>query len=421
MANVSTKKVALSGMVGNILEWYDFTLYGYLAVILSKLFFPSDNEVVSLLASFGAFAVGFFFRPLGSVILGYIGDKYGRKKALIISIFLMAFPTFFIGLLPTYNDIGILAPILLIILRILQGISTGGEYTTSVSFVVEHSPDEKRGFYGSINLLGAVIGIMFGSLMGAFLTSVFDKESLEAFGWRIGFLFGIVLAFVGIFLRRKAEETPIFLAIEEENKTKNPLLKTFIHHPKEFLTSIIYSSLQGVAFFLLFVYLPTYYQKVLNIKPSTALFINSLAMFVLILMIPIMAYFSDKVGRKPFLLVSTFFYSVSSVFLFKLILTGDITKIIVAHVLFAVISSGFMAILPTFLIETFPADVRNTAFSVGYNIALGIFGGTVPLVATYLISKTQNPLSPSFYLSAVAFIVFITTLFIKETKNKPLY
>ena len=421
MANVSTKKVALSGMVGNILEWYDFTLYGYLAVILSKLFFPSDNEVVSLLASFGAFAVGFFFRPLGSVILGYVGDKYGRKKALIISIFLMAFPTFFIGLLPTYNDIGILAPILLIILRILQGISTGGEYTTSVSFVVEHSPDEKRGFYGSINLLGAVIGIMFGSLMGAFLTSVFDKESLEAFGWRIGFLFGIILAFVGVYLRRKAEETPVFLAIEEENRTKNPLLKTFIHHPKEFLTSIIYSSLQGVAFFLLFVYLPTYYQKVLNIKPSTALFINSLAMFVLTLMIPIVAYFSDKVGRKPFLLVSTFLYSVSSVFLFKLILTGDITKIIVAHVLFAVISSGFMAILPTFLIETFPADVRNTAFSVGYNIALGIFGGTVPMVATYLISKTQNPLSPSFYLTAVAFIVFITTLFIKETKNKPLY
>lgn len=421
MANVSTKKVALSGMVGNILEWYDFTLYGYLAVILSKLFFPSDNEVVSLLASFGAFAVGFFFRPLGSVILGYVGDKYGRKKALIISIFLMAFPTFFIGLLPTYNDIGILAPILLIILRILQGISTGGEYTTSVSFVVEHSPDEKRGFYGSINLLGAVIGIMFGSLMGAFLTFVFDKESLEAFGWRIGFLFGIILAFVGVYLRRKAEETPVFLAIEEENRTKNPLLKTFIHHPKEFLTSIIYSSLQGVAFFLLFVYLPTYYQKVLNIKPSTALFINSLAMFVLTLMIPIMAYFSDKVGRKPFLLVSTFLYSVSSVFLFMLILTGDITKIIVAHVLFAVISSGFMAILPTFLIETFPADVRNTAFSVGYNIALGIFGGTVPMVATYLISKTQNPLSPSFYLTAVAFIVFITTLFIKETKNKPLY
>ncbi|MDM7273236.1 MFS transporter [Sulfurihydrogenibium azorense] len=421
MANVSTKKVALSGMVGNILEWYDFTLYGYLAVILSKLFFPSDNEFASLLASFGAFAVGFFFRPLGSVILGYIGDKYGRKKALIISIFLMAFPTFFIGLLPTYNDIGVLAPILLIILRILQGISTGGEYTTSVSFVVEHSPAEKRGFYGSINLLGAVIGIMFGSLMEAFITSIFDKESLETFGWRIGFLFGIVLAFVGIYLRRKAEETPVFLAIEEENKTKNPLLKTFIHHPKEFLISIIYSSLQGVAFFLLFVYLPTFYQKVLKIEPSTALFINSFAMTVLILLIPVMAYLSDKVGRKLFLLVSTFLYSVSSVFLFKLILTGDITNIIVAHVLFAVISSGFMAILPTFLIETFPADVRNTAFSVGYNIALGIFGGTVPIVATYLISKTQNPLSPSFYLTAVAFAVFITTLFIKETKNKPLY
>lgn len=421
MERFSHKKVALSGMIGNILEWYDFTLYGYLAVVLSKLFFPSENETASLLASFGAFAVGFFFRPLGSVVLGYIGDKYGRKQALVVSIFLMAFPTFLIGLLPTYHDIGILAPVILVFLRILQGISTGGEYTTSVSFVVEHSPSDKRGFYGSINLLGAVIGIMFGSLMGAFLTSVFDKSALESYGWRIGFLFGIVLAFVGVYLRKKAEETPIFLAIEEENKTKNPLLKTFIHHPKEFILSIIFSSLQGVAFFLLFVYMPTFYQKVLNLEPSKALFINSFAMFVLIILIPVMAYLSDKIGRKPLLLVSTFLYFVSSFFLFKLILTGQIENIIIGHVIFAIISSGFMAILPTFLIELFPADVRNTAFSVGYNTALGIFGGTVPIVATYLISKTQNPLTVAFYLSIVAFVVFITTLFIKETYKKPLY
>jgi MHS family proline/betaine transporter-like MFS transporter len=185
----SNKNVAFSGMVGNILEWYDFTLYGYLAVILSQLFFPSENETVSLLASFGAFAVGFFFRPLGSVLFGYIGDKYGRKKALIISIFLMAIPTFLIGLLPTYQQIGILAPILLTFFRILQGLSTGGEYTTSVTFVVEHAPKDRRGFFGSINLLGAVIGIMFGSLMGAFLTSTFDKETLLDWGWRVGFLY----------------------------------------------------------------------------------------------------------------------------------------------------------------------------------------------------------------------------------------
>nr|BAU79859.1 putative general substrate transporter [uncultured Aquificaceae bacterium] len=308
----------------------------------------------------------------------------------------MAFPTFLIGLLPTYHDIGILAPVILIFLRILQGISTGGEYTTSVSFVVEHSPSDKRGFYGSINLLGAVIGIMFGSLMGAFLNTVFDKESLEAYGWRVGFLLGIALAFVGVYLRKKAEETPVFLAIEEENKTKNPLFKTFSHHPKEFALSLIFSSLQGVAFFLLFVYMATFYQKVLKLEPSTALFINSFAMFILILLIPLMAKLSDKIGRKPLLMISTFLYSVSSVFLFKIILTGQIESIVLAHTVFAVISSGFMAILPTFLIELFPADVRNTAFSVGYNTALGIFGGTVPMVATYLISETQNPLSVAF-------------------------
>ncbi len=415
----SNKNVAFSGMVGNILEWYDFTLYGYLAVILSQLFFPSENETISLLASFGAFAVGFFFRPLGSVLFGYIGDKYGRKKALILSIFLMAIPTFLIGLLPTYQQIGILAPILLTFFRILQGLSTGGEYTTSVTFVVEHAPKDRRGFFGSINLLGAVIGIMFGSLMGGFLTSTFDKEILLDWGWRVGFLFGIVLAIVGIYIRKNTSETPEFLAIEEENKTKNPLLKTFVHHPKEFLISIIYSSLQGVAFFLLFVYMPTFYIKVLKIEMSKALFINSFAMFVLVILIPIMAHLSDKYGRKPFLLASTFLYSVASVFLFKAILSGDIKIVVMSHVAFAVISSLFMSILPTFLVENFPPDVRNTAFSVGYNISLGIFGGTVPMVATLLIQKTGVLYSPAVYLSVVAFICFLTTLFIRESfKNE---
>ncbi len=416
----SHKNIALSGMIGNVLEWYDFTLYGYLAIVLSKLFFPSENEFVSLIASFGAFAVGFLFRPIGSFLFGYIGDKYGRKKALLISIFLMAFPTFLIGLLPTYHDIGILAPILLTILRILQGLSTGGEYTTSVSFVVEHSPSDKRGFFGSINLLGAVIGIMFGSLTGAFLNYFFSPEELSSYGWRIGFLFGIVLAFIGIYIRKNTSETPIFLAIEEGNRVKNPLIKTFIHHPKEFLISIIFSSLQGVAFFLLFVYMPTFYTKFLHIPQAKALFINSFAMLVLTVLIPIMAYLSDKIGRKPFLMISTLLYSLFSIFLFKLIITGNENLIIFAHVSFAVISSLFMSILPTFLTETFPADIRNSAFSVGYNISLAIFGGTVPMVATYLILKTGILESPAIYLSLIAFIVFVTSLFIKETYKKPL-
>ncbi|MEZ0324061.1 MAG: MFS transporter [Hydrogenothermaceae bacterium] len=412
-------KIAFSGMVGNILEWYDFTLYGYLAAILAQVFFPSEDPIASLLASSGAFAVGFIFRPLGSIMFGYIGDKYGRKKALIISIMLMAFPTFLIGLLPTYQQIGILAPVLLIILRILQGLSTGGEYTTSVSFVVEHAPQDKRGFFGSINLLGAVIGIMFGSLMGAVLTFTIPKESLLDWGWRIGFLFGIVLAFVGLYIRRKTEETPIFLQIQQNEQNHNPLFKTVKEHYRELLIAVIFSSLQGVAFFLLFVYMPTFYSKFINIPMSTALFINTFAMFVLAVLIPVMASLSDKVGRKPLLYISTFLYTVLSPVLFYLIKSGNINVIIMSHLAFAFISSLFMSILPTVLIENFPSDVRNTAFSVGYNISLGIFGGTVPILATYLLKSTGNLISPSVYLSIVAFIVFITTFFVKESyKNR---
>lgn len=419
MQEKSYSKIALSGMVGNILEWYDFTLYGYLAAILAQVFFPSEDPIASLLASFGAFAVGFFFRPMGSVMFGYIGDKYGRKKALIISIMFMAFPTFLIGLLPTYQQVGILAPILLIILRIFQGLSTGGEYTTSVSFVVEHAPQNRRGFFGSINLLGAVIGIMFGSLMGAVLTFTMSKETLLDWGWRVGFLLGIVLAFVGVYIRRKTEETPIFIEIQQNGHNHNPLLKTVKEHYKELLIAVIFSSLQGVAFFLLFVYMPTFYSKFLNISMSKALFINTFAMLVLIILIPVMASISDKIGRKPLLYISTFLYTVLSPVLFYLMKSADTDVIVLSHLTFAVISSLFMSILPTVLIEIFPSDVRNTAFSVGYNISLGIFGGTVPIVATYLIKSTGNLISPSLYLSVVAFIVFITTFFIKESfKNK---
>lgn len=420
MREKSYFKIAVSGMVGNILEWYDFTLYGYLAVIMAQLFFPSENQVASLLASFGAFAVGFFFRPLGSVMFGYIGDKHGRKTALVISMMLMAIPTFLIGLLPTYQQVGIIAPAALVFLRILQGLSTGGEYTTSVSFVVEHAPQHRRGFFGSINLLGAVIGIMFGSLVGAFLTSALDKEQMFQWGWRVGFLAGIVLAAVGVYIRRKTHETPVFLEIAEKTSNHNPLVKTLRDHYRELAVAVILSSLQGVAFFLLFMFMPTMYSKFLQIPMSVALFINTAAMLVLVILIPVMAHFSDRIGRKPFLYVSTFLYMVASPLLFFMITTGDMLKIVLSHVTFSLISSMFMSILPTVLIEIFPSDVRNTAFSVGYNISLGIFGGTVPMVATYLIHKTGWLVSPSIYLSAVAGVVLFTVFFIEESYKKDL-
>lgn len=252
------------------------------------------------------------------------------------------------------------------------------------------------------------------------MTTVLDKQQILEWGWRVGFLAGVILAIVGVYIRRKTHETPIFLEISQKVENHNPILKTVKDHYRELIIAIIFSSLQGVAFFLLFMFMPTFYSKFLGLDMSTALFINTFAMFILVLFIPVMATISDKIGRKPLLFISTFLYTTISPFLFYLMTSGKINTIILAHVIFAVISSLFMSILPTVLIEIFPADIRNTAFSIGYNISLGIFGGTVPMLATYLIHKTNWLLSPAIYLSLVAGIVFFTVFFIEESFKKHL-
>ncbi|GAB6072161.1 MHS family MFS transporter [Venenivibrio stagnispumantis] len=410
------RKTLIAGAVGNILEWYDFALYGYLAPIIAKLFFPSHDPTISLLQTFGVFAVGFFARPVGSLIFGHIGDKYGRKKALALSVILMAISTTLIGLLPTYSQIGILATILLTMLRVLQGLSVGGEYTTSVAFLIEHSASGKRGFYGSFALFGAVLGIMLGSATGAVITSFMSEESLYSIGWRLAFFVGIPLGILGYFIRRKIEETPNFKEIEEaEEIAKFPILEILKTDYIDFFKSFGLSILQAVAFHLLFVYLTTFYNKVLNIPMSQSLIINTISMIILVIFIPVFAYLSDIFGRKKVLMLSIVLIILLSYPLFKLILTGNIFYVLIAQSLFAVITSGFMGTLPTALVELFPTKIRNTAYSVSYNLALAIFGGTTPLVATYIIKVSSNPIAISFYLIAIAIMAFVITLTLKET------
>ncbi|MCS7150657.1 MAG: MFS transporter [Caldimicrobium sp.] len=412
----SRRVLFFTGIVGNTLEWYDFIVYGYFASQFAKLFFPSKDPSTSLILSFSAFAVGFFSRPLGALFIGYLGDKKGRKPALLVSIILMAIPSLLIIFLPTYETIGIGAPLILTFLRLLQGFSAGGEYTTSVAFLLEHSPPERRALWSSLNLLGAIFGILLGSLTATLLHYVLDQRTLDAYGWRIAYLPTVFLAIVGYVIRKHTYETPAFLREQLSPLKGFPLLYALRHHPRAFLLTLILSMVQGVAFYILFVYFPTYFSRYLNLPPTQALLSNTLAMTLLCVLIIPCAYLSDRLGRRPLFIFSLALFAGLSFWLNRYLLDGAFSGILAIHITFALISGFFMSILPVTLAELFPVKVRSTSFAVLYNVSLALFGGTAPMLATYFVDKRHFLLFPGAYLSVVTALAFVfVLLFLPET------
>ena len=269
------KKIIRAGIIGNVMEWYDFAIYGYFALIIGKLYFPSSSASTSVIAAFGAFAAGFLMRPIGSLIFGNIGDKLGRKRALLISVLMMAIPTFLIGLLPVHEQIGITAPILLVILRMLQGLSVGGEYTTSVVFLVENSPDGRRGFMASWSGWGAVAGILLGSAIASLITTLLTPVQLASWGWRLPFLIGIIIAFVGFYIRR---HLPDISPVSNQEKPTSPIREAFTHEWRSLLKIAGLNLVNAVAFYMIFVYATTWLQQTEHITASKTLDINSITM-----------------------------------------------------------------------------------------------------------------------------------------------
>lgn len=412
----SKRALFLTGIVGNTLEWYDFVIYGYFASIFANLFFPVSDPAVSLILSFSAFAVGFFARPLGALFIGYIGDKKGRKPALLVSIILMAIPSVFMIFLPTYSSIGIFAPIFLTLLRIFQGFSVGGEYTTSVAFLLEHSPKDRRAIWSSVNLFGAIFGILFGSLSATLLHHFLPKDTLHAYGWRIAYLPTLLLAYIGYVIRKHTYETPAFIKEKLSPMRGFPLIQALKEHPKAFLLTLVLSMVQGIAFYILFVYMATYLSRYYGISADKALFSNTMAMALLNLLILPCAYLSDLFGRKPFFILSLFLYSALAFPLTHFLFPKGYYYMLISHLLLAAVSGFFMSILPVTLAELFPVRIRSTSFSVLYNISLALFGGTAPMVATYFIEKKGILSFPGLYLSLVCvFALLVVVLFLPET------
>jgi MFS transporter, MHS family, proline/betaine transporter len=410
MDNTQTRRVVAAGMIGNVLEWYDFAIYGYFATSIGRHFFPHEDPVAQLLSAFGVFAVGYMMRPVGGVIIGHIGDRFGRRAALTFSVAAMAVPTFLIGLLPSYATLGLFAPIALTLLRMVQGLSVGGEYTSSMVFLVEHAPHGRRGLMGALISCGACGGILLGSAVGATFAATLSPAALEEWGWRIPFLLGLLVGIAGYLLRRHVQET-----VPTERRKRTPIVETLQDHWRLVLGLAGLSVFNAVGFYVSFVYLVSWLQMADGIAPARALEINSISMAVLLPVMIVTGLLNDRFGRKPFLLLAVILGFVGAVPLFWLLHDPSPWSAQLGQLGLVVIIGLYCGTQPTIMVEATPLPVRCTAVSLGYNMCLGIIGGLTPLAATWLVERTGNDIAPAFLIMAAAAVTFVTLLGFRET------
>ena len=415
------RKTLIAGSLGSVLEWYDFALFGYFAPVLAQLFFPSQDPLASLLSTFGVFAAGFLMRPIGGALFGHFGDKVGRKNALAASVILMAIPTTLVGFLPTHAQVGLLAPFLLTLLRLIQGLSVGGELTGSISFIVEHSPSSQRGFFGSWASCSIGMGILLGSAAGALVTSLLSQESMTSWGWRVPFVLGSLVGGVGLYLRMRMEEPESFQKLRQSGAlSQAPLRDALAHHWQPIISTTLATWVLAVGFYMIFVYLTTYLSSETHIPLAAALELNTISMIVMLAFLPFMGALSDRYGRKPLLITGCIGMVMLAYPLFVMLSQESIPLDLVGQLAFALFLTMVWGTFPAMLVERFPTQVRLTCMSLGYNLGWALFGGTTPLLATYLIKETGSKLIPSLYLIVSGLISLVAIAKLRETARAPL-
>jgi MHS family proline/betaine transporter-like MFS transporter len=390
MNSAPTRRVIAAGMIGHVLEWYDFAIYGYFAAQIGRHFFPHDDAVAQLLSAFGVFAIGYLMRPIGGVLVGHIGDRFGRRRALSFSVTAMAIPTFLMGLLPGYETIGVLAPIGLTLLRVVQGLSVGGEYTSAMVFLVERAPEGRRGLMGALAASGCAIGTLLGSAVGAAFAAGMSTAAFDAWGWRIPFLLGLVVGIAGYILRRHILETGV-----AEKRMRAPIVETLHDHKRVVAAFAGLSVFSAVTFYIGFVYMVSWLQIADGIAPSRALAINTFSMVVSL---------PGLIGALP---------------LFWLLNHPSELLAQLGQLGLVVLLGLYYGVLPATLVEAAPPTVRCTAVALGYNLCLGLFGGLSPLVATWLVGRTGNEIAPAFLIMASAAVTFVTLFTLRETYRAP--
>ncbi len=411
------RKVLVSSMIGNSMEWFDYAIYGQFAPLISRLFFPKVDETAALLAVFGIYFLGFVMRPVGAVFFGYIGDRYGRRASLSASVLMMAIPTSCIGILPTYEVIGVMAPVILTIIRLLQGMSMGGEFGGSMAFLVEHSPSDKRGLMGSASVASLGIGVMLGAAFGAAIGFILPLDQFESWGWRIPFLFSIVFGGVGFYIRSHTTESTVYKeSVAAGAISKMPLRDLFKDYKALMMQGILLSMTVCVPFHSLVVYMNTFTTTILGRGGiENALLISMISMISLSIFSVLSAHVSDKIGRRPVLFAGAFGLFLWAYPTFYLLEHYYFWGQLIAQFVFATLLGIFFGPVPAALVEMFPTKVRYTGLSFSYNMSITIFGGSLPYLAVSLIKWTGLNGSVAFYIMFANLCTMLTIWFMKET------
>lgn len=428
----AVRRAVKAASLGNAMEWFDFGIYAYLAGTIGRVFFPSGNDTVQLLSSFATFAVAFLVRPLGGMVFGPMGDKVGRKKVLALTMILMAVGTAAIGMLPTYAAVGFWSPLLLIVFRLLQGFSTGGEYGGASTFIAEYAPDKRRGYFGSFLELGTLAGYTGAAGLVTALTTWLGTDTMDDWGWRIPFLLAGPLGIVGIYLRLKLDDTPAYLKLEEgtvhiseaadkvETTATGDLAKIFRQHWRTLLLCIALVGAYNITDYMVLSYMPTYLSDEMDYSETHGLLILVGTMVILMLIINQVGRLNDRVGRKPVLMAGMLGFFVLSAPAFLLVKQGSLVAVSGGMLLLGLSLVCLLGTMSAALPAMFPTSVRYGSLSVGYNLSASLFGGTTPLVITALISVTGSDMMPAYYSMGAALVGVIAVACMKETAQRPL-
>ncbi|GIL59814.1 hypothetical protein Vafri_14542 [Volvox africanus] len=412
---VHLRRVIASSIVGNTLEWYDFLIYTFLGGVITKLFFPKNNVYAEMIAFYGVFAAGFATRPLGALVFGIISDRYSRKTALMLSIIIMSIPTALVGCLPTYHQAGLAAPLLLVLIRVLQGFAVGGEFTSTMVFLVEHAPAHSRGLHGSWAFASVMVGVIVGSLVAMVFNLALSEQALMSWGWRVPFLLSIVGSGVGVYIRRHLRDP---VAEEDDlhhhggSSRRGPLRRV----ASGILEVVLLDFMNALGFYLVVIFLPLYMQNFAHLSRGAALSVHTVNMVLYLCLIPLGGWLSDKYGRMRVILVPALLMMPTAYPLWCLFKTGNVFAAWFAQAALVVLMATFTGALPATFVALFPSEYRCTGLSIGHNISMAAFGGTAPMMATGLLQGTKDIASPSALLTISATLTAAGALLLRRWK-----